>query len=107
MLVNDILAIAAVIVGSDTIVTDATKQLRQRYIRNRFSSSVEDWPPYQPKNYTTLAFIHNKGKFTDAVRFSVTEEFAVAGKIGSSQVYRHSVSHANMTKIFLISFYLS
>ena len=98
MSVNDILAIAAVIVGIDTTVADATKQLQQRYIRNRFSSSVDDWPPYQPKNYTTLAFIHNKGKFTDAVRFSVTEELAVAGKIDSSQVYKHSDSHANMMK---------
>ena len=106
MLVNTILTIVAVVVGSDTTVADATKQLQQHYISNRYSSS-DDWPPYQPKNYATLAFIHNKGKFTDAVRFSVTEEFAVAGKIGSSQVYRHSVSHANMTKIFLISFYLS
>ena len=98
MLLNDILAIAAVIVGIDTTVADATEQLQQRYIRNRFSSSVDDWPPYQPKNYTTLAFINNKGKFTDAVRFSVTEELAVAGKIDSSQVYKHSDSHANLTK---------
>ena len=95
---DDILTLAAVIVGSDTTVADATKQLQQRYIRNRFSSSVEDWPPYQPKNYTTLAFIHNKGNFTDAVRFSVTEELAVAGKIDSSQANKHSDSDANMTK---------
>ena len=98
MLVNDILAKAAVIVGIDTTVVDATKQLQQRYIRNRFSSSVDDWPPYQPKSYTTLAFIHNKGKYTDAVRFSVTEELAVAGKIDSFQVYKHLNSHANLTK---------
>ena len=72
--------------------------MQQRYIRNRFSSSVDDWPQYQPEKYTTLAFIHNKGKFTDAVRLSITEEFAVAGKINSSQAYKHSDSHANMTK---------
>ena len=88
-------------------VADATKQLQQRYISSRFSSSVDEWPPYQPKHYTTLAFIHNKGKFTDAVRFFVAQELAVAGHINVPQYYRHSSINANMTKIFLIYFYLS
>ena len=79
-------------------VADATKQLQQRFISSRFASSVDQWPPYQPKHYTTLAFIHNKGKYTDAVRFSVAQELAVAGKINSSQVYKHSDSNASMTK---------
>ena len=79
-------------------VADATKQLQQRFISSRFASSVDEWPPYQPKHYTTLAFIHNKGKYTDAVRFSVAQELAVAGKINTSQVYKHSDSNANMTK---------
>ena len=79
-------------------VADATKQLQQCYISSRFASSVDEWPPYQPKHYTTLAFIHNKGKYTDAVRFTVAQELAVAGKINTSQIYKHSDSNANMTK---------
>ena len=91
---------AAIIVGThtDTTVADATTQLQQRYISSRFSSSVDEWPPYQPKHYTTLAFIHNKGICTDAVRFSVAQELAVAGKISSSQFHKYSHMHTNMTK---------
>ena len=80
-------------------VSDATKRLQQHYISSRFSSSVDEWPPYQPKHYTTLAFIHNKGKSTNAVRFSVTEELAVAGKINASQICKHTdLLNTNMTK---------
>ena len=90
-----------------TIVADATTQLQQRYISSRFSSSVDEWPPYQPKHYTTLAFIHNRDRCTDAVRFAVTQELAVAGKINASQVHKCSHLSNNMTKnisdIFLAS----
>ena len=81
-----------------TTVADATTQLQQRYIISRFSSSVDEWPPYQPKHYTTLAFIHNKGKFTDAVRFFVAQELAVAGNINATQLSSRSNLNTNMTK---------
>ena len=81
-----------------TTVADATIQLQQRYISTRFSSSVDEWPPYQPKHYTTLAFIHNKGKFTDAVRFFVSQELALAGNINATQLCTLSNSNTNMTK---------
>ena len=79
-------------------VTDATTQLQRCYISSRFSSFIDEWPPYQPKNYTTLAFIHNKGKYTDAVRFSVPQGLAIAGKINLSQSYTHSQLTANTTR---------
>ena len=79
-------------------VADATEQLQQRYVGSRFSSSVDEWPPYQPKHYTTLAFIHNKGNFTDAVRFFVAQELAVAGNINATQLHNHSNLNTNMTK---------
>ena len=87
-------------IGTDGVgtVAAATKQLQQRYISSRFLSSVDEWPPYQPKHYTTLAFIHNKGKHTDAVRFSVAQELAVAGKIHTAQPYKLSDLNINMTK---------
>ena len=81
-----------------TTVADATAQLQRRYISSRFSSSVDEWPPYQPKHYTTLAFIHNKGKFTDAVRFFVAKELAVAGNINATQICSHLNLNTNMTK---------
>ena len=73
-----------------TSVADATTQLQDRYIESKFSSSVDEWPPYQPKHYTTLAFIHNKGKLTNAVRFFIAQELAVAGNINTSQFYKPS-----------------
>ena len=81
-----------------SIVAAATKQLQQRYISSRFSSSLDEWPPYQPKHYTTLAFIHNKGKFTDAVRFSVAQGLAVAGKFHTAQPCEHSDVNVSITK---------
>ncbi len=94
--------ISAIIIdiGTDVVgtVADATKQLQQRFISSRFASSVDEWPPYQPKHYTTLAFIHNKSRYPDAVRFSVAQQLAVAGKINTSQVYKHSDSNASITK---------
>ena len=105
MLVNIILVVFSyscchVGIGTDmgSIVVAATKQLQQRYISSRFSSSVDEWPPYQPKHYTTLAFIHNKGKFTDAVRFSVAQGLAVAGKLHTTQPYEHSDVNVSITK---------
>ena len=54
--------------------------LEKRYINSRYSAAVDDWPPYHPKHYTTLALIHHKDKYTDAAVLSVTQELAVAGK---------------------------
>ena len=85
---------------STVTVTAATKQLQQRYISSRFSSSVDEWPPYQPKHYTTLAFIHNKTKHADVVRFSVAQELAVAGKIHTAQPYKLSDLNVNDKKYF-------
>ena len=50
------------------------------YINSRYSRTVDEWPPYQPRHYTTLAFIHHKNKSTDAAVISVTQELAVVGK---------------------------
>ena len=79
-------------------IDGATQQLQERHMSSRFSSSVDEWPPYQPKHYTTLAFIHNKGKHTDAVRFFVAQELAVAGKINTSEFHKHSKLNVSMTK---------
>ena len=84
--------------GARTVAAAATTQLQQRYISSRFSSSVDEWPPYQSKHYTTLAFIHNKTKHADVVRFSVAQELAVAGKIHTAQPYKLSDLNVNMTK---------
>ena len=34
------------------------------YVTKRFEVSDDDWPPYQPEVYTTVALIHHKEKVT-------------------------------------------
>ena len=58
----------------------ANNHLQSCYINSRYSPTVDEWPPYQPRHYTTLALIHHKDKCTDATVISVTQELAVAGK---------------------------
>ena len=85
------------------VAAAATRRLRQCYISSRYLS-VDEWPRYQPKHYTTLAFIHNKGKCTDAVRFSFTHKLAAAGNINPSQQYKYSENVSitkNISDIFL------
>ena len=76
-------------VGVDIQVTiNAAANLRNCYIGSRFSFTEDDWPPYHPKHYTTLALIHNRGKFPDAAVITVTQKLAVAGNIATDSVSR-------------------
>ena len=63
------------------LVIVASTHLKQCYINSKYSPSVNEWPPYQPRHYTTLALIHHKDKCTDATVIFVTQELAVAGRI--------------------------
>ena len=63
----------------DTIIS-AHEYLQECYINSRHSLTVDEWPPYQPKDYATLTLIRNRGKCTDATIISVTRELAVSGK---------------------------
>ena len=63
----------------DTLIA-TSDYLHKSYITSR-NLLTDEWPPYQPRHYTTLALIHHKDKCTDATVISVTQELAVAGKI--------------------------
>ena len=63
----------------DTLIA-TSDYLHKSYIKSR-NLLTDEWPPYQPRHYTTLALIHHKDKATDATVISVTQELAVAGKI--------------------------
>ena len=39
--------------------------LSSSYIKGRFTFNADEWPPYHPKHYTTLALIHHKGRRSD------------------------------------------
>ena len=64
----------------DTL-TAANDYLQKCYINSRYSPTVDEWPPYQPRHYTTLALIHHKDRATDATVISVTQELSVVGKL--------------------------
>ena len=58
----------------------ANDYLRSCHINSRYAQAADEWPPYQPKHYTTLALIHHKDKSTDATIISFTEKLVVTGK---------------------------
>lgn len=76
---------------------DATTYLRKQYIGNRFAVSEDDWPPYQPKHYTTLALIHHED-CTDVGVISVTQELATKGDISKLSSVDSTETHAKATK---------
>ena len=57
----------------------AVNHLHKTYGK-RHIVSTDEWPPYQPKRYTTLALIHVE-KHTSTEVISVTKELASKGKI--------------------------
>ena len=73
-------------------VINAKDHLQQCYINSRYSSAVDEWPPYQPRHYTTLALIHYKDKNIDAAVISVTHELAVFGKTKSNTCTTKNIS---------------
>ena len=96
-----------VLIITDEIIEDASSSLRCGYIASRFAVEEHEWPPYQPKHYTTLALIHHKEKPTDAKIISVTSQLAAEGNLasqesvpGSEYTFVHSNSTNNISDLF-------
>jgi len=82
----------------------AANHLREEYIECRFNFKTDDWPPFHPKHYTTLALIHHRGRHTDTKVISVTKQLVTEGNIAnlsatqlSSNVNYHS---KNISELF-------
>jgi len=69
--------VVLIFVGSD--IQLATSHLQERYVESRFHYAPDEWPPYHPQHYTTLALIHHKGMPADAEVISVTQNMATKG----------------------------
>ena len=41
-------------------MVEVSDYLKSRYVRTRFTSEGEEWPPDQPKHFTSLSLIHHK-----------------------------------------------
>ena len=47
--------------------------LKGRYKRARFTNEQEEWPPDQPKHFTSLTLIHHKGGHTEREVIAITK----------------------------------
>ena len=87
---------------TDTLVLQETEQMQQYYMKERYKISGDDWPPYQPDCFISVALIHHKEKLVTS-----NEVIAVATKTYQGKV-RVEVSHDNSstnTRHFLNSKY--
>ena len=66
-------------------VQPAATHLQKEYIKSRFYYAPDEWPPYHPKHYTTLALIHRKGRHTNSEVISVAQAMIVKGSITKSE----------------------
>ena len=58
----------------------AANYLCKRYIHERFCYMPDEWPPFQPKHFTSLVLIHHKENQT----VNATQELVTTGNIASS-----------------------
>ena len=71
----------------------AAEHLRGEYIKSRFHYAPDEWPPYHPKHYTTLALIHRKGKHANAEVISVAQTMVAKGNISKTQPQNINISY--------------
>ena len=72
------------------IIQDISSTLRKRYENNRFTVKVYEWPPDQPKHYTSLSFIDCKEDHKDenfALEFIKKGNTVCTLKLKSKQKY--------------------
>ena len=77
----------------DNCVREEAKHLREEHIKSRFHYAPDEWPPYHPKHYTTLALIHHKGRHANAEVISVAQEMVASGNISKNQPQPSSISY--------------
>ena len=54
-------------------VVEVSDYLKSRYMRTRFTSEGEEWPPDQPKHFTSLSLIHHKDGRTQREVIAIAE----------------------------------
>ena len=74
-------------------VQPAATHLQKEYIKSRFYYAPDEWPPYHPKHYTTLALIHRKGRHTNSEVISVAQAMVVQGSISKSESRSNCTSY--------------
>ena len=80
-------------------LADATTFLSKQYINSRFATGEDDWPPYQPKHYTTLALVHCE-EYTNVEVISVTQELAITGDMSRPSPVNSAKTTKTVSDIF-------
>ena len=74
-------------------VQPAANHLRKEYIKSRFYYAPDEWPPYHPRHYTTLALIHHRGRHSNTEVISVAQTVVSKGNISKNESQSINVSY--------------
>ena len=74
-------------------VQSAADYFREKYINSRFYYAPNEWPPYHPKHYTTLALIHHKGRCINTEVISIAEGLVTKGNLSKSQPSSNNIGY--------------
>ena len=77
----------------DVCVQSAANHLYENYTQSRFCYKPNEWPPYHPKHYTTLALIHHKGKCVNTEVISLAEKLATKGNLSRTQLSSGNIGY--------------
>jgi len=72
-----------------------TKHLRSLYKHRRFISAKDEWPPDQPKHFTTVVLIHHKNRRTKRELIALIEAAKSSDIIQASQSQENFSSKSN------------
>ena len=94
-------ATVPIITGVDNntsiLINKESDNMRQFYKNERYKISEDDWPPYQPDYFTSVALIHHKEKRTTNREIIAVANRTFKGKVdvnnySSAQNTNHSIS---------------
>ena len=83
-------------------IQKAANLLREEHKQNRFCFMPDEWPPFHPKHYTTLALIHHRGRQTDTKVITVTQNLVTEGNIIKPHHFSNMKHHysRNISELF-------
>ena len=63
------------------VIIQVSNQMQQYYIKERYKISGNDWPPFQPEHFTSVALIHHKEKHVTVREVIAVSSLTRAGNV--------------------------
>ena len=63
------------------VIIQVSNQMQQYYIKERYKISGDDWPPFQPEHFTSVALIHHKEKHVTVREVIAVSSLTRAGNV--------------------------